>query len=149
MPNPFVYGRDSTARIYFGNPPSPFDVQAKKIQAQEKANIQWDGVCGENRDRPMKITSGFTVSVDTFDDGTGAYLRNYIRAQANDDAGNAPIGLGAGLIFKSAGGVTVVTFGGIMVLDPLDYTVEGRGSANMAVVKINCQYMNPGPSVAV
>jgi hypothetical protein len=149
MANPFIYGRDSFAKCYIGNPPKPFNIWAKKIHVQEKASVQWDGVCGENRGRPIKITDGFIVTIDTYDDGSTKYLENYIAAQSNDDAGNPPIGFGSGLVFRSAGGVSVVVFGGITVLDPLDYSVEGRMAANTGVVKFNSQYMNKGPGVAI
>lgn len=149
MSNPFLYGKDSSAKLYVGNPPTPVQLWSKKIHVQEKANVVWDPVCGEIRSRPIKITDGFTATIDTFDDLTGNYLRMWINAQANDDAGNPPLGLGLGLVFKGAGGVMVCVFSGIMCLDPLDYSIEGRTAANMAQVKINSQFFNEGPGVSI
>lgn len=150
MANPFIYGKSCFAKVYIGNPAAPVVIWSKRIHIAEKATVNWDPVCGENRSRPQKTTDGYIVTVDTFDDGSSNNALNaFIISQSNDDAGNPPIGLGVGITFKSAGGIFVCTLGGIMVLDPLDYTIEGRAAANMQSCKFNAQYFNPTAAATI
>jgi hypothetical protein len=134
----FARGRDLTARLQFNG--KPWDIKSKTIRVQEQGEVVMDQVNGEQRARTQKVTDGFLVTVQCYEDGNSDILTNYIANQSNEDAGQPQLPANVGLRFNFRdGSAAAYIFGGIVTLAPLDLEDGGRKEALMHSVVFHCQ----------
>lgn len=142
-----VTGSAVFARIYLattaGGNPTPWKILARSIRVQEQATMVSDGVCGELRNRLMKVTNEYNVDVECFDDGSSSsLLTNWVLVQQNDDDYNPQLPMSGGLVFRYLdGSAGAFTFNGCS-MGPLDYNIAGRTDRAMGHVTFRCQYFN-------
>lgn len=138
MPIDFARGRDLTARVQFNG--KPWDIKTKTVRVQEQGEVVMDQVNGEQRARTQKVTDGFLVTCETYEDGNSDILENYIANQANEDAGQRQLPVNPGIRFNwRDGSAGAFVFGGIVTLAPLSLEDGGRKEALMHTVVFHCQ----------
>lgn len=134
----FARGRDLVTRLRFND--KPWDVKIKSVRVQELGEVVLDQVNGETRARTQKVTDGFLVTCETYEDGDSEILENYIANQANEDAGNPQLPMNGGLRFNFRSGASkAFIFGGQITLDPMNFEAGGRKEAMMHTVAFHCQ----------
>ena len=142
----FISGRHVRARVYFNN--SPWELKAKSVRVEELATEVEDEVNGEARARFQKITKGFRVTLDCYDDGASSQiLQNWILNQQNEDNFQPQLPLAGGLKFSYLDG----TAGGFVLngganLGPLNTNIGGRSDRVMHTVVFRVQYFSTVPT---
>lgn len=135
----FARGRDLVTRLQFNG--KPWDIKIKTVRVQEQGEVVLDQVNGEIRARTQKVTDGFLVTAQCYEDGNSNILQNYIANQANEDAGQPQLPANVGLRFNFRdGSVGAFIFSGQLTLAPLDLDGPGRKEAIMHTVVFHCQY---------
>lgn len=140
----FISGRHLKSRVYFDG--QPWNLKVKSVRVEEMATEVTDQVNGEERARFQKITDGFRVTIQVYEDGGSQLLQNFLTNQANEDAIAPQLALSAGLLFEYLD----TTKGGFVfkncTLDPLEMDATGRTERIMTTIKFRAQYFEQVPS---
>ncbi len=130
----FVSGKDLVSRVSFNN--QPWVIKVKSAEVQEMGEVVIDHVNGEKRGRGQKITDGFEVTLQCYEDGNSSILQNYIANQQNEDASLPQLPHQAGLRFDFLDGTSGAwVFAGQMTLHPMHMQASGRKERVMHTVK--------------
>lgn len=134
----FISGKHARTRIQLNN--APWEIKVKSCHVRELGTEVTDQVNGENRARFQKLTDGYQVTIQCYDDGqSSALLYNWLQNQTNEDANQPQLPLAGGLRFSyldgSAGGYVLQG----CCLGPLDYDMSGRTERNMGTLTFRAQ----------
>lgn len=143
MPD-FISGKHAQTRVYLDN--QPWTVKVRSTRVEELATQVTDQVNGENRARFQKITDGYQVTIECYDDGSTQTIQNWLANQANEDANQPQLPLSGGLLFSYLDG----SKGGYVFkgcnLGPLNINVAGRTERVMHTVVFRAQYFSQVPT---
>lgn len=141
----FIRGAHAIARVQWNG--MPWEIKTKTIKVQELGEVSLDHVNGEKRARFQKLTDGFLITMDCFEDGSSEILENFIANQENEDANLPQIAANAGLRFNFLDGTSGAwVFGGQLTLNPLEIDVGGRKERVMHKVAFHCPTFDQLPA---
>src|SRR6185312_16807386 len=141
----FISGKHTFARVRWNN--KPWEVKVKTTKVQELGEVVLDQVNGEKRARFQKLTDGFMVTLDCYDDGSSDIIANFIANQVNEDANLPQVDANVGLRFDYLDGSGQAwVFGGQVTLNPMEIDIGGRKERVMNKVAFHCQTFDAIPA---
>ena len=143
MPD-FISGKHVIARVQFNN--QPWNIKVKTTRVQELGEVVTDQVNGENRARFQKLTDGYTVTLDCFEDGSSSILENFLANQQNEDANLPQLPIAVGLRFNFLDGTAGGWVFSEITLDPLDFEAGGRKERVNHKVMFHCRNFDKVPA---
>jgi hypothetical protein len=120
----FMSGKHTNFRVYFNQ--QSWTVKTKTVRVTELGTEVTDQVNGENRARFQKLTDGYRVTFDCYEDGSSQILVNFLNNQSNEDANLPQLPLAGGLRFNFLDGTAQALVLKNCNLGPLDLNIGGR-----------------------
>jgi hypothetical protein len=141
----FISGKHVVSMVRYNG--KLWAVKVKSTKVQELGEVVLDQVNGENRARFQKLTDGYSVTLDCYEDGSSSILENYLFNQANEDANQQQVNQNVGIRFNYLDGSAGAWVFTGCTLNPLNFEAAGRKDRVNHTVAFHCQYFQQVPAV--